>query len=238
MALITGSVNLTGSIAPFDTTDVYPTHSSIYGKGGYREVQTFIDRDNIPQLRRVIGMLVYVDEDKNIYQLVDGIENSNWQIIKIKLSQIENIESLNDPSQLQKITQGLNTGYRLFGKPTENYGQVGENAIDLSHSFDPNGMNGASGAFSFVIGEGTKTTQSHSFVSGKYNKNIQNTIVEIGIGTNDLNRVNAFEIYKDGLILAPALTNEKIKSNPHSFVTKKYMDEIIENLVIDCGLFG
>jgi len=38
MALISGAVIVTGTIAPTDTDDVYATHDSKYGKGGYREV--------------------------------------------------------------------------------------------------------------------------------------------------------------------------------------------------------
>jgi hypothetical protein len=58
MALITGAVNVTGTLAPTDTTDVYATHDSVYGKGGYREVIDLTARDSITVARRSDGMLV------------------------------------------------------------------------------------------------------------------------------------------------------------------------------------
>lgn len=231
MAFITGSVNLTGSIAPFDTNDVYPTHQSIFGKGGYREVPDLETMNSITPQRREEGMLVYVKNNRTIYQLLDG----TWQVLKFDVSQIEGIEQFNNISYFDIVNEGSNTGYRLHGKNPENYGTIGEGAIDLSHSFDSTGINGATGAYSFAIGEGTQAKSAHSFVTGKYNKNKINTLVEVGMGTSNTNRLNAFEIYADGTILAPNLTEEKIKnSGPHSFVTKGYID----NLVIDCGLFG
>jgi hypothetical protein len=78
MVQITGAVNLTGMIAPTDTTDVYPTHSSEYGKGGYREVANLVERDGIPSPRRVGGMLVTTQDTGKIYRLGSGLTNSDW----------------------------------------------------------------------------------------------------------------------------------------------------------------
>lgn len=70
--------NLGAGIVPFTTDDTFPTHYSSYGKGGYREVSTLIERDAISVLRRIEGMLCYVIEDEIIYVLKGGIDNSNW----------------------------------------------------------------------------------------------------------------------------------------------------------------
>jgi len=85
MSKIKGSVNVTGPIAPVDTTDVYPTHNSEYGKGGYREVDTILQRDAITPERRKMGMLVNVAEEDTIYKLVGGILNSNWTSLATSL---------------------------------------------------------------------------------------------------------------------------------------------------------
>jgi len=46
-------------------------------KGGYYQVETLEERNNIPSIRRKEGMLCYVNNDK-VYQLVGGIENACW----------------------------------------------------------------------------------------------------------------------------------------------------------------
>ena len=78
MANIPGSVRVAGFIAPSDTEDLYPTHDSQYGKGGYREVADLEDRDAIPNERRKEGMAVWVISESKEYRLVGGITNSNW----------------------------------------------------------------------------------------------------------------------------------------------------------------
>lgn len=79
MAKYPGSVTVTGFIAPTDTSDTYATHDALLGKGGLREVQTLIDRDEIPTDRRRIGMLVYVIEEEKYYALFGDITNLSWK---------------------------------------------------------------------------------------------------------------------------------------------------------------
>ena len=54
---ILGSVKVSGFVAPTSETDIYPSHDSKYGKGGWREVATLLDRDLITTDRRTEGML-------------------------------------------------------------------------------------------------------------------------------------------------------------------------------------
>lgn len=68
--------NIAASIVPFDSRDQYNTHDSIYGKGGFREVDTLEDRDQITKQRRRQGMLVYVKSEKKVYQLIDEPTNT------------------------------------------------------------------------------------------------------------------------------------------------------------------
>lgn len=78
MSVIPGSVRLTGFIAPTDSTDTFAVFKPIYGLGGLRTVDLLSDRDSITSLRREEGMLVYVKEDLNYYQLLSGLTNSDW----------------------------------------------------------------------------------------------------------------------------------------------------------------
>ena len=80
MSGYTGGVQVTGFIAPSDTTDVYPTHDSKFGLGGLHEVLDHTERDAIPAARRREGMLVYTANDQLVWQLVVGITNANWSV--------------------------------------------------------------------------------------------------------------------------------------------------------------
>ncbi|MEO0075010.1 MAG: hypothetical protein ABIK31_02745, partial [candidate division WOR-3 bacterium] len=74
--------NIIDSIVPFTNFDNYPTHLAIYGKGGWRTVNSIAERDAIPSERREEGMVVHVLNDNN-YQLVGGITNTHWQVLNI-----------------------------------------------------------------------------------------------------------------------------------------------------------
>ena len=80
MAEILGSVPVSGFVAPSSDTDVYPSHDSVWGKGGWREVATLLDRDAITDERRTEGMAVYVQETDTVYILKDGIDNLSWVV--------------------------------------------------------------------------------------------------------------------------------------------------------------
>ena len=65
-----------GNFALVDSNDI---------KGGYYQVESIEERDNIPAVRRKVGMLCYVENDTNtgiIYQLKGGLDNSNWHIFE------------------------------------------------------------------------------------------------------------------------------------------------------------
>lgn len=75
-----GTVLYSG-IVPTNTSDVYPTHSAIYGMGGYRSVNTISERDAIPVERLEVGAKVLVTEQETGYY-VESIEGGrdNWQL--------------------------------------------------------------------------------------------------------------------------------------------------------------
>lgn len=79
MSRFEGSVAITGFIAPTDTSDTYATHDSVLGKGGLREVETLVIRDEISEERRRVGMIVFVIEDGHYYSLVGDTTNLSWR---------------------------------------------------------------------------------------------------------------------------------------------------------------
>ena len=78
MADIPGGIKVTSFISPTDDTDTFPTHSSIYGKGGWTEVASNTERDEITSDRRSEGMAVFVTNTNTLYVLQGGITNSDW----------------------------------------------------------------------------------------------------------------------------------------------------------------
>ncbi len=78
MAEIPGGVRVGGFMSPTDDTDVYPTHDSLYGKGGSKEVADIAARDAITTDRRREGLLCYCVSDAVTYQLVGGVTNAHW----------------------------------------------------------------------------------------------------------------------------------------------------------------
>lgn len=86
MAKYLGGVTLSGYASPSDTADIYATHKAQFGYGGYRSALDIAARDNITELRREEGMVVYVISEKKEYRLVGGILNSNWEEVVFGIS--------------------------------------------------------------------------------------------------------------------------------------------------------
>lgn len=72
--------NIASTILPFTTEDKYASHDSKYGKGGWREVATVAERDEISVDRRTSGMAVYVTSEAKLYILNDDL--TTWTAFK------------------------------------------------------------------------------------------------------------------------------------------------------------
>jgi hypothetical protein len=167
----------------------------------------------------------------------------------LDLSQVSEV-----PSELEKITEGTVTGWRMLGRDQNGYGPIGRGAIDLSKSSNvviPNPPYGAQGENSLASGyktlaggfashaEGIETiAQNKAQTSiGKYNIGVdQNNIFEVGIGTALGNRRNALEITTSGVLLAPEMTTQDIDSaGITSLVTKEYNDANLASKLSKAG---
>jgi hypothetical protein len=237
MAFISGAVNVTGTIAPTDTQDVYATHDSTYGKGGYREVPDLNARDSITIDRRSDGMLVYVQSEDKIYKLENGIENSDWIEFQIDAYAVnyDNSETELTSTNLQDAVDEVANVAHAFATKTVDYtlsgGTTGTATVTNGDTVEiDTTVNYAENDFS--VGPTTKTSTQHSFVTGKYNIAKPESIVEVGIGTDALNKRNAFEVSSAGAVSAPAMTDAMITQDSN-LTTKHYIDY----LVIDCGKY-
>ena len=79
---------ITSPIRPFDSGMTIPTAFSNEIMGGLHSVSNLTERNNIPEDRRQFGMLVYIINDNDFYQLLqisspNLSDNSNWSLINI-----------------------------------------------------------------------------------------------------------------------------------------------------------
>ena len=78
-------LNIPDTIVPYTEADVYATHDSKFGKGGWRSVETMQEMVHIPFERRSIGMIVYVIANGNTYMLTGTLENTGWHLYSDQL---------------------------------------------------------------------------------------------------------------------------------------------------------
>ena len=125
--------NVAAAIVPFTTEDAFATHDAKYGKGGWREVATVEEMNAIPEARRSIGMIVYVQENNTTYQLKEsGFEQadfSNASVYKYKGS-VANYSVLPSNAEVGDVYNVEDTGanYAWTGEEWDNLGQT----LDLS----------------------------------------------------------------------------------------------------------
>lgn len=118
MSDINGKTNVAAGIAPFSTEDKYETHTDIWGKGGYRSVETIADRDNITEQRRKEGMLVGVKSEDKIYKLKGGVTNDDWAELDLGGNSEGLIQALEDRVDEEVIKP---TGLQLKEKSDGSY---------------------------------------------------------------------------------------------------------------------
>jgi hypothetical protein len=68
------------------------------------------------------------------------------------------------------VTESENTGVRLSKSNADNYGDIGENAVDLSYSNSAKNEKGATGNFSTAMGDNTEASGSRSTAMGNSTK--------------------------------------------------------------------
>lgn len=77
---IPGTTTVGGPVAPSSELDTYAAHSEQWGRGGYRTVADYTERDAITAERRKEGQLVHVLSDDSWWELDAGLTNGNWII--------------------------------------------------------------------------------------------------------------------------------------------------------------
>ena len=73
-----------------------------------------------------------------------------------------------EPKGLETIDEGNGIGWRLVGQDPNNYGNIGENAVDLSNSSNNSTTRGATGSSSTAMGFRTTALGAQSTTMGSY----------------------------------------------------------------------
>jgi hypothetical protein len=113
-------------------------------------VGSLVDRDNLIYLYE--GLVTWVSDIQKEYRYT----NAQW---------IE-VTSGDSSTGLEKITEGGNTGLARVGRVAANYGDIGQDAVDLSTSTYSSGTQGATGDYSVAIGKNVRASGASSFAEG------------------------------------------------------------------------
>ena len=157
--------------------------------------------------------------------------------------------SAGNVSGLETLDEGNGAGWRLIGRDAANYGNIGDNAVDLTSSQTMSSTSGATGDFSIAMGGETIASGHGSTALGIATKAEAMYSTSIGlrnigggnpttwVGTDPIFEVgngaftgippfplsNAFTILKNGTITAPSFDLAEI-TDDKSLITKEYAD--------------
>jgi hypothetical protein len=172
---IPGTVPVTGIIAPTSSADTYSVTDAIYGLDGLRNVATKTDRNNIPNDRRRIGMIVGVGTTSTTYwKLLPSPwtgTDSDWSVFSSSPITIENGTSLfstglnnsgSGSTATSSIFFGVGAGFGTIGIMNSNFigtgsGSGSTGATNSNFIGVDAGNNSAGSSESIFIGSGAGT---------------------------------------------------------------------------------
>jgi hypothetical protein len=140
----------------------YTPNSTLNHDSADRAFGVGIGADDV---NRKDGLIVYKDGTLAFDKLIAAptTPTDRFYILNDKVH-YNNVEL--NTSQLQKITEAGNNGFRILGRDAANYGNIGIDAIDLSNSTSLSGTRGATGENSTSMGSNTTSFGSNSTAMG------------------------------------------------------------------------
>jgi hypothetical protein len=115
------------------------------------------------------GLMVF-DTDANTFYFFNG---TAWSGIDTK-------------SELERITEAGKTGHRILNRLPANYGDIGQDAVDLSFSGIPSSTLGATGNLSFATGQHTTASGFASTAMGISTSATGSYSVALGAGSTSV----------------------------------------------------
>lgn len=117
-------------IVPSSLNDSYPTHYSIYGKGGYKEVQSINDMNSIPKDRLTNGTLVYVELEDTIYKYNEQLNQFEYFLSTKDISNFATKDLLTKLATLDQLDQEISTRYTKDQEITKRLDTISEQTFD------------------------------------------------------------------------------------------------------------
>jgi hypothetical protein len=166
---LSGGVEVLGFISPTEPTDEYPVIDPLYGIDGLRNVNTLLDLNNIPSLRRRAGMLVGVSGGTQYYKLKSSPWNGtqlDWELFSLG-STFEGGIVTGNTIFTQGVTATTFSASTYLGLPLDVYVTGGTYSNGVA-TFTNN-----KGETFNVTGFLTGTTTDYFVTGGTFNKNTE-----------------------------------------------------------------
>jgi hypothetical protein len=167
--------------------DAYGTfaigYNSTSDENGYKNVFAFSNRAFVIGNGGIDGQQGYDDPSDAVTILFDGTTNIAGSVTAASF--IGDGSGLNNlPLVIESITENGNTGVRLSSANADLYGDIGNNALDLTFSNTGTDVSsGATGDSSVVLGENTTASGDSSVAMG--NQTIASGDYSLAMGYND-----------------------------------------------------
>ena len=218
MNLTNGSEN-TGLGSGAQTSGVNAHNQTIIGSNAVGQA------DNSVVLGNENVTAIYMGQDSGAIVYAGGLNIDGMAITSSELNLLSGITTIGS-GIVSTVTENDNIGVRLSTSSTENHGNIGSNAVDLSFSNSSSETKGATGDNSFAsglnttasgnvssaIGINTIASDYSSFAIGQYNNSLSsittngnatafdlnNTAFVIGNGTASNSKSDAFKVLFNG----------------------------------------
>ena len=216
---LTNGLENTGLGSGTQTSGVNAHNQTIIGSNAVGQA------DNSVVLGNENVTAIYMGQDSDAIVYAGGLNIDGMAITSSELNLLSGITT-NGSGIVSTVTENDNIGVRLSTSSTENYGNIGSNAVDLSFSSSSSETKGATGNNSFAsglnttasgnvssaIGINTIASDYSSFAIGQYNNSLSsittngnatafdlnNTAFVIGNGTASDAKSDAFKVLFNG----------------------------------------
>jgi hypothetical protein len=184
-------------------------------------------------------------QDGMVYGSVTDTDNTGANIIKVQMDPTVDLDKIN-------INDAIDVGDNLDFGATGNYSFASgyktsaSGKYSASFNFSTQAQQDYSmavgyctdaiGLGSFSEGNHTRAQNDYMHAEGKFNiGTATDTIHEIGIGTSDIDRKNAFEAFLDGKLVAPELSIDlinDINTPGRVLVTREWVRSLVRNPIV------
>ncbi len=135
------------------------------------------------------GLIVYKDGTLELDSLTTTPTITTNRLF-VKNNKLHYNGAMLNTSELEKVTESGKTGYRILGKDTANYGNIGNNAIDLSNQSNASNTTGSTGDYSINAGYNTTASGVNAVAFGNGTVASGYLATAMGLNTNAIGELS------------------------------------------------